>query len=331
MGRRHADSEFMPGYYVFPGGAVERADRAAVPASPLDLAHLAAMGVGGNARTAVALGVAAVRETFEETGIMVADPGDVGNAPARPSTRCAAAASRRRSGASSTSAVRSLPPTPHPVPRAVLPRPPRTERGRARRRRRAARPVVGAARGPDLAADHRDHPLHGAVRRRRPWSRPDASREKAGVLLPGPAPGAALPLSGTWERGRLAPWPEAGNGLLAEGPPNFKRAGRPRSQDGAVSPARPCAQSGRPAPSCKDRRTLRRPQGDVDASDRVFGMPGSPLPSCPPPPGEGVARVHRTVPGTASARTASPCSISRVIVESTERAAAGCILAGRSR
>ena len=81
MGRRHADSEFLPGYYVFPGGAVERTDRAARSASPLDLAHLAAMGVGGNARTAAALGTAAVRETFEETGIMVADPGDVGCAP----------------------------------------------------------------------------------------------------------------------------------------------------------------------------------------------------------------------------------------------------------
>ncbi len=81
MGRRHADSEFLPGYYVFPGGAVERTDGGAKPASPLDLAHLAAMGVGGNARAAAALGVAAVRETFEETGIMVADPGDVGSAP----------------------------------------------------------------------------------------------------------------------------------------------------------------------------------------------------------------------------------------------------------
>ncbi len=39
------------------------------------------MGVGGNARTAAALGVAAVRETFEETGVMVADPGEVGIAP----------------------------------------------------------------------------------------------------------------------------------------------------------------------------------------------------------------------------------------------------------
>ena len=81
MGRRHADSEFLPGYYVFPGGAVERSDRSARPASPLDLTHLAAMGVGGNARTAAALGVAAVRETFEETGVMVADPGEVGITP----------------------------------------------------------------------------------------------------------------------------------------------------------------------------------------------------------------------------------------------------------
>ena len=81
MGRRHADSEFLPGCYVFPGGAVEPADRAAVPASPLDLAHLAAMGVGGNVRAAAALGVAAVRETYEETGIMIAAPGEVGAAP----------------------------------------------------------------------------------------------------------------------------------------------------------------------------------------------------------------------------------------------------------
>ena len=83
MGRRHADSEFMPGYYVFPGGAMEGADRTANPASPLDRTHLAAMGVGGNAADAAALGVAAVRETYEETGVMIAAPGDVGDAPGR--------------------------------------------------------------------------------------------------------------------------------------------------------------------------------------------------------------------------------------------------------
>ena len=81
MGRRHADSEFLPGYYVFPGGAVEGADRAAGAASQFDLTHLRSMGVGGNAATATALAVAAVRETYEETGVMIAAPGDVGDAP----------------------------------------------------------------------------------------------------------------------------------------------------------------------------------------------------------------------------------------------------------
>ena len=83
MGRRHADSEFMPGYFVFPGGAVEGADRAAKAASRLDLTHLGAMGVGGSAATAAALAVAAVRETYEETGVMIAAPGEVGDAPGR--------------------------------------------------------------------------------------------------------------------------------------------------------------------------------------------------------------------------------------------------------
>ena len=83
MGRRHANSEFLPGYFVFPGGAVEEADRTAKPASPLDLTHLGAMGVGANAGAAAALAVAAVRETYEETGVMVAAPGDVGDAEGR--------------------------------------------------------------------------------------------------------------------------------------------------------------------------------------------------------------------------------------------------------
>ena len=83
MGRRHADSGFLPGYFVFPGGAVERADRAAKPASPLDLTHLGAMGVGGSVAAAAALAVAAVRETYEETGVMITAPGDVGDAPGR--------------------------------------------------------------------------------------------------------------------------------------------------------------------------------------------------------------------------------------------------------
>ena len=80
MGRRREDARFLPGCFVFPGGAVESADRVARPASRLDLAHLGAMGVGGNAAVATALATAAVRETWEETGVMIAAPGDVGPA-----------------------------------------------------------------------------------------------------------------------------------------------------------------------------------------------------------------------------------------------------------
>ena len=81
MGRRREDARFLPGCFVFPGGAVESADRVARPASRLDLAHLGAMGVGGNAAAATALATAAVRETWEETGVMITAPGDVGPAP----------------------------------------------------------------------------------------------------------------------------------------------------------------------------------------------------------------------------------------------------------
>ena len=81
MGRRREDARFLPGCFVFPGGAVEGADRAARPASRLDLAHLGAMGVGGDAAAATALATAAVRETWEEAGVMIAAPGDVGAAP----------------------------------------------------------------------------------------------------------------------------------------------------------------------------------------------------------------------------------------------------------
>ena len=52
MGRRREDARFLPGCFVFPGGAVEGADRAARPASRLDLAHLGGMGVGGFTRRA---------------------------------------------------------------------------------------------------------------------------------------------------------------------------------------------------------------------------------------------------------------------------------------
>ena len=78
IGRRPPGARFLPGRYVFPGGAVEPDDGRARPASQLaaDLAEL--MAVGNKTARARGLAMAAVRETFEETGLLLVEPGDVG-------------------------------------------------------------------------------------------------------------------------------------------------------------------------------------------------------------------------------------------------------------
>ncbi len=57
---------------------MEPADRRAQPASELETGALGAMAVGGQHAKARSLAMAAVRETFEETGLLLAEPGDVG-------------------------------------------------------------------------------------------------------------------------------------------------------------------------------------------------------------------------------------------------------------
>ena len=81
VGRRPPKARFLPGRYVFPGGSVEPDDSRTGSASELspDLIHM--MAVGGNRMQARGLAMAAVRETFEETGLLLAEPGDVGATP----------------------------------------------------------------------------------------------------------------------------------------------------------------------------------------------------------------------------------------------------------
>lgn len=78
MGRRHKAHKFMPNKIVFPGGRVDRCDARLVGwASDLPgqtLYNLSA-GVAAREAGARALGLAAVRETFEETGLIVGTPG----------------------------------------------------------------------------------------------------------------------------------------------------------------------------------------------------------------------------------------------------------------
>lgn len=76
MGRRPQSSRFMPGVYVFPGGAAEAQDRHVQPATALTPDVTQSLKVGGSAARARAMAVCAVRETFEETGLLLGAPGD---------------------------------------------------------------------------------------------------------------------------------------------------------------------------------------------------------------------------------------------------------------
>jgi 8-oxo-dGTP pyrophosphatase MutT (NUDIX family) len=74
LGKRHARHKFMPGKFVFPGGGVDPSDKRMPVASPLDAnaeMRLMQRFHKGSAVRARALALAAVRETFEETGILL--------------------------------------------------------------------------------------------------------------------------------------------------------------------------------------------------------------------------------------------------------------------
>jgi 8-oxo-dGTP pyrophosphatase MutT (NUDIX family) len=78
LGRRRADLVFMPGRYVFPGGRVDPSDRQVAvehDLAPGNLENLmVAMKGNASAVRARALALAAVRETFEEAGILIGTP-----------------------------------------------------------------------------------------------------------------------------------------------------------------------------------------------------------------------------------------------------------------
>ena len=75
MGQRHAGSVFMPNRFVFPGGRVDPGDRLVGTATPLraEVATRLARGCRSATRPH-ALAIAAVRETYEEAGLMLGRP-----------------------------------------------------------------------------------------------------------------------------------------------------------------------------------------------------------------------------------------------------------------
>src|SRR5260221_830644 len=74
LGKRNEGTKFMPGKFVLPGGRVDPADRnmpAARPLDPSTEAHLMKRLQRPSAAKARAFALAAIRETFEETGLLL--------------------------------------------------------------------------------------------------------------------------------------------------------------------------------------------------------------------------------------------------------------------
>lgn len=73
MGKRHESHKFMPGKYVFPGGRLDDGDRRMVATGALPQIcedRLLKRAMRPSVAKARALALAAVRETFEETGLL---------------------------------------------------------------------------------------------------------------------------------------------------------------------------------------------------------------------------------------------------------------------
>ena len=85
LGRRRLDLVFMPGRYVFPGGRVDPADRHVAVEEDLDPGNLGNLMVGMKGEPSVsrarALALAAVREMYEEAGLLIGRPEQVQPTP----------------------------------------------------------------------------------------------------------------------------------------------------------------------------------------------------------------------------------------------------------
>lgn len=74
LGKRAASHKFMPNKFVFPGGKVDPADSRIVPPHGLHPEVMKRLRRGCTETRARALALAALRETYEETGLIIGEP-----------------------------------------------------------------------------------------------------------------------------------------------------------------------------------------------------------------------------------------------------------------
>jgi 8-oxo-dGTP pyrophosphatase MutT (NUDIX family) len=73
MGKRHANMAFQPNKFVFPGGRIDPGDQRIAAGGDLRPEVLAKVAIGITPARARGLALAAVRETFEETGVLLGE------------------------------------------------------------------------------------------------------------------------------------------------------------------------------------------------------------------------------------------------------------------
>jgi 8-oxo-dGTP pyrophosphatase MutT (NUDIX family) len=117
MGRRHRRASFLPGIYVFPGGRVDAGDLAPSGYPERIGSGLASqLAIGHRRRNPMPLLRAAIRETFEETGLLLTGPDHAAPArePANPVWRAFADAGRRPAFEGMDYICRAITPTASP-------------------------------------------------------------------------------------------------------------------------------------------------------------------------------------------------------------------------
>ena len=70
MGRRGSKAKFQPGFYVFPGGVLEKSDHKAKFTNKIDQNSIKYMAVGNKASKANSLALTSIREAYEEVGLV---------------------------------------------------------------------------------------------------------------------------------------------------------------------------------------------------------------------------------------------------------------------